>query len=65
MKKDLVRYCPGSASGSPGWMTESAAELQAAKDTTTINKLVKVDSIDKPVCYPHIGGKCKRCERPN
>lgn len=61
--KNLVRYCPGSASGSPGWMSEPEAEKQAAKDTTTINKLISVDSIEPNVQYPHVGGYCRKCKK--
>lgn len=60
--RELVRYCPGSASGSPALLKPDDADAQAVKDTRLIRTLEAINSIEKPVYYPHIGGYCPACK---
>lgn len=63
MSKDLVHYCPGSASGSPGWMSRAQADVEYVRDTQVLQKLQGVGGLSQPVHWPHIGGTCGRCKR--
>lgn len=61
MKVDLVRYCPGSAPGSPAWMPRAQAEEEERLDSDFILQMCRVNAIPAPVIFPHIGGTCARC----
>lgn len=58
-----VRYCPGSAPGSPAGMTPERADEQAVKDTHYILKMKGVGALDKNAPLPHVNGECQSCKR--
>lgn len=52
----MVRYCPGSASGSPGWVSREEAETYLARDTYVLTRLAAIHSAGPgPVVMPHTG----------
>jgi hypothetical protein len=51
---DMVRYCPGSAPGSPAGLPNSRAKEQLERDYSYVAMMVRSGSISDPV-YPHIG----------
>jgi len=57
--RQLVKYCPGSAVGSPAWMKRSEAEELLARDSYYIETILKHE---ENVVYPHIDGKCIKCK---
>lgn len=51
----LVHYCPGSAVGSPAWLSPHAADEHLVRDTRYVQTMEGVGAMPAPVVYPHIG----------
>jgi hypothetical protein len=56
----LVRYCPGSASGSPAWLPPDEAERYLVRHSDLTDILRRLDPALN-LTYPHIGGSCEIC----
>lgn len=62
-KSQLVRYCPGNASGSPATMTRAEAEQHLKHDSAHIEVMKRAGALPQDAQLPHIGGTCKLCKR--
>jgi hypothetical protein len=62
-KTNLVRYCPGNASGSAAWMSETEAEQHLKLDSAHIEVMKRVGTLPADAVLPHIGGTCKLCDK--
>jgi hypothetical protein len=51
----MVRFCPGSAIGTPAWMSLADANVEIAKNTAYLDTMIEAGSQPGPIVYPHIG----------
>jgi len=51
----LVRYCPGSTSGSPAFLHPTTADELLKKDSHSLQRLININSAGEDPVMPHIG----------
>lgn len=63
-KVDMVHYCPGDAIGTPAGLAYAVAEAILKQDIEYLN-VMEDAGIMRAQCWPHIGGVCPRCAKPD
>lgn len=57
----LIRYCPGSAPGSPASMSKSDADEYMVQDSRYVEVMSNLGALNTPVVFPHTGACSKGC----
>jgi hypothetical protein len=60
-KVDLIRYCPGSADGSPAYLPEQEARDRVAIDSAYLDRMATRGVIRQPYSIPHTGECSNEC----
>lgn len=51
----IIRYCPGSADGSPAYLAHEDARMLLERDTAHLLRLAEHGTIKHPFTLPHTG----------
>lgn len=64
-KRQIIRYCPGSADGSPAYLAAEDARMLLERDTAYLLRLADHGTIKHPYTLPHTGACPPDCRWSN